>query len=167
MSSEPRQAPCTAVVFDGLLDPGHTCGRPEDDPVHDPLGHQLGAEGRPHPYSKVPPVDGAFAGCWLCSDMGDGLLPVGWIYPSDIHLETHLYDELVERSDGEVVPANRCSCNPLPDDGPCGAAVGTSVCGRGEADPIHDPFAAGSGATASGHQFVPLATERPQHIEAA
>lgn len=162
MSAAPRQAPCTAVVFDGILDPGHACGRPEDDPAHDPA--TVAASVHPHVYTDRTPIDGTFVGCWLCVDMGDGYLPVGWIYPSDIHLEAHLYDELVERTDGEVVPANRCSCNPLPEDGPCGAAVGTSVCGRLEGDPIHDPFAPDAGATASGHQFVPLAIE---HTKAA
>ena len=42
--------------------------------------------------------------------------------------------------------------------GPC------TSCDRDGDDPIHNPFAAGSGATASGHQFVPLATE---HTKAA
>ena len=163
MSASPRQAPCTAVVFDGILDPGHACGRPEDDPAHDPA--TVAASVHPHVYTDRTPIDGTFVGCWLCVDMGDGYLPVGWIYPSDIHLETHLYDELVERTDGEVVPANRCSCNPLP--AQCGAPVGAAVCGLGDDDPIHDPFAAGSGATAAGHPFVPLATERHEQTEAA
>lgn len=39
-------------------------------------------------------------------------------------------------------------------------------CSRTDDDPIHDPFAAGAGATASGHQFAPVATERTQHTEA-
>lgn len=50
-----ERGPCQAMTYEGILDTGTRCGRPESDPAHDPLGHHHGAEVKPHVFDPLLP----------------------------------------------------------------------------------------------------------------